>query len=64
MKHLQKVMVWGCFSWRGRGGLEFLKKVEMMNGVRYSKLLDDKLEFFMGQHGTSHFLQGGAPCHQ
>jgi hypothetical protein len=34
MKRLQKVMVWGCFSWRGTGGLEFLKKVEMMNGVR------------------------------
>ncbi len=35
-----------------------------MNGVGYHQLLDDKLEFFMGQHGTSHFLQDGAPCHQ
>jgi hypothetical protein len=25
VKHPQKVMEWGCFSWRGRGGLEFLK---------------------------------------
>jgi transposase len=36
----------------------------MMNGVRYHKLLDDKLEFFLGQHGTSHFLQDMAPCNQ
>ncbi len=28
------------------------------------QLLDDKLEFFMGQHGAGHFLQGGVPCHQ
>jgi hypothetical protein len=29
-KHPPKVMVWGCFSWRGRGGLEFLKTGEMI----------------------------------
>jgi transposase len=57
-------MVQGCFSWRGREGLEFLKKGEMMNGIRHRQLLDDKLEFFMGQHGTSHFLQDVAPCNQ
>jgi hypothetical protein len=32
VKHPPKVMAWGCFSWRGRGGLEFLEKGEMMNG--------------------------------
>ena len=64
VKHPPKVMVWGCFSWMGRGGLEFLNPGEMMNGVRYRRLLDEKLEFFMGQHGTTHFLQDGAPCHR
>jgi hypothetical protein len=34
VKHPPKVMVWGCFSWRGRGGLKFLKPGEMMNGAR------------------------------
>ena len=36
----------------------------MMNGARYLQLIDEKLEFFMRQHGTSHFLQDGAPCHR
>jgi transposase len=34
----------------------------MMNGTRYRKVLEDKLEFFMHQHQTTHFLQDGAPC--
>ena len=63
VKHPPKVMAWGCFSWRGRGGLEFLKPGEMMNGERYRRVLDEKLEIFMHQHGTTHFLQDGAPCH-
>jgi hypothetical protein len=33
VKHPEKVMVWGCFSWRGRGGLEFLNRGEMLNGA-------------------------------
>ena len=64
VKHPPKIMAWGSFSWRGRGGLEFLKQGEMMNGIRYRKILEDKLEFFMGQHGCTHFLQDGAPCHK
>jgi transposase len=64
VKHPPKIMAWGCFSWKGRGSIEFLEKGEMMNGARYLRILDEKLEFFMGQHGTSHFLQDGAPCHK
>jgi hypothetical protein len=64
VKHPMKVMVWGCFSWKGRGGLEFLNQGEMMNGQRYLRLLDEKLELFMGLHNTTHFLQDGAPCHK
>ena len=36
----------------------------MMNGVRYHWILDEKLELFMTQHGTTHFMQDGAPCHK
>jgi hypothetical protein len=64
VKHPQKVMAWGCFSWMGCGALEFLEKGQMMNGACYRRILDDKLECFMHQHGTSHFLQDGAPCHK
>ena len=45
-------------------GLEFLKKGEMMNGDRYLKVLDDKLELFMQMHGCKYFLQDSAPCHK
>ena len=64
VKHPPKIMAWGAFSWRGRGGLEFLKNGEMMNGTRYLTILKDKLELFMRLHGTTHFLQDGAPCHR
>jgi len=64
VKHPAKVMVWACFSWQGRGAIEFLKKGEMMNGARYLQILDDNLERFMERHRTTHFLQDGAPCHR
>ena len=35
-----------------------------MNGKRYLELVQDKLPRFMAFHGTSHFLQDGAPCHK
>ncbi len=54
----------GLFQLEGERGLEFLKKGEIMNGVRYYKRLANKLEFFMGQNGTRHFLQDRAPCHR
>jgi hypothetical protein len=63
VKHPAKVMAWGCFRWMGCGSLGFLDKGEMMNGERYRPLLDEKLELFMHQRGTCHFLQDGAPCH-
>jgi hypothetical protein len=64
VKHPAKVMAWACFSWKGRGAIEFLDKGEMMNGQHYREILDQKLELFMQQHGTTHFLQDGAPCHR
>jgi hypothetical protein len=35
VKHPPKLMAWVCFSWKGRGALEWLEKGEMMNGMRY-----------------------------
>jgi hypothetical protein len=64
VKHLPKIMAWACFSWRGRGGLGFLKPGETMNGVRYRQVLEDKLELFMAQHNSTHFIQDGATCHR
>jgi hypothetical protein len=40
-----------------------LKTGEMMNGVRYRQLLEEKLQLFMDRQGCTHFLQDGAPCH-
>jgi hypothetical protein len=56
VKHPEKVMVLGCSSWQGRGGLEFLKKGEMMNSQGHLRVLEDKLELFMRIHKASHFL--------
>ncbi len=64
VKHPASVMVWGCFSGaRGRGGLFFLPQNTTMNGERYQKVLEDHLLPFMEIHGSTHFLQDGAPCH-
>ncbi len=64
MKHSKKVMVRGCFSWNGRRGTEFLLEGEMMNSQRYLKLLNDKLDLFMGLHRTTNFIQDGILCHK
>jgi hypothetical protein len=58
------MMAWAAFSWKGQGPIELLKKGEMMNGMRYREILDEKLELFMRVHGATHFLQDGAPCHR
>ena len=64
VKHPPKVMVWGSFSYGRSGGIEFLEKGEMMNGACYLRLLDEKLEKVMEEHGCDHFLQDSAPCHK
>ena len=63
VKHCESVMVWGCFSWMGRGSLEFLDKNERMNSERYINILQSKLPMIMNLHGTDIFMQDGAPCH-
>jgi transposase len=63
VKHPEKVMVWGCFSHHGRGGLSFLPKGVMMNKEKYLETLTSHLIPFMARHKTTDFLQDGAPCH-
>jgi septum formation topological specificity factor MinE len=64
VKHSESVMVWGCFSSTvGRGGLFFLPKNQMMNSEVYMGVLKDHLFPFMDIHGSTFFLQDGAPCH-
>jgi transposase len=63
VKHPDSVMVWGCFSAKGRGGIYFLPKNATMNGERYQEVLQNHLLFWMDNFGSTHFLQDGAPCH-
>ena len=64
VKHPPSVMVWGCFSSQGRGGLSFLPKGQTMNASRYISVLDDHLLHFMSIHGCTTFQQDSAPCHK
>lgn len=64
MKHPPSVMVWGCFSFQGRGNLYFLPKNETMNGTRYLAILEEKLPVVMTIHETVTFMHDGAPCHR
>ena len=64
VKHPPSVMVWGCFSSQGRGGLYFLPKGQTMNASRYISVLDDHLLHFMSIHGCTTFQQDSAPCHK
>ena len=48
VKHPAQVMVWGCFTGaKGRGGLYFLPKGQMMNGDNYKLVLEEHLLPFM-----------------
>ncbi len=65
VKHSAIVMVWGCCSSKnGRGGLYFIPKNQTMNGERYKSVLENHPLPFMRIHGTTFFLQDGAPCHK
>jgi transposase len=63
MKHPQKIMVWGCFSGKGRGSLYFMKPNEMVNAKKYIEILDAKLPSVMSIQKSTVFQQDGAPCH-
>ena len=54
VKHPPSVMVWGCFSSQGRGGLYFLPKGQTMNASRYISVLDDHLRIGFHEHSWMH----------
>jgi transposase len=64
VKQSPGVMIWGCFSAKGRGGLFFLPANTTMNAIRYTNVLEVHLLPFMTIHGTSIFQQDSAPCHK
>lgn len=64
VKHCPQVMVWGCFSAEGRGGLYFVPKGESMNSQRYLNVLNDKLPLWMDILSCNTFQQDSAPCHK
>lgn len=63
VKHPPYLMIWGCMSSTGRGGLYFLPKSTKMNAARYKSILEEHLLPFMAIRNTRTFMQDGAPCH-
>lgn len=63
MKHPQKLMVWGCFSARGRGSLHFLSPNETVTANKYLEILQSKLLNTMNIQQVNIFQQDGAPAH-
>ena len=64
IKFPKKQMVWGCFSWAGRGKLAFLDTGDTMNQHSYLAILKQKLMPAMAHAKITRFLQDGAPCHR
>ena len=64
VKHCPQIMVWGCFSYGGRGGLYFVPKGQMMNSQRYQNVLCDKVPLWMNVLSCEIFQHDSAPCHK
>lgn len=63
VKHSPSIMVWGCFSHHGRGGLSILEKGVRLNSEKYINILEEKVIPFMNISRTVIFQQDNAPCH-
>ena len=64
VKHPPSQMVWGAMSAAGTGGLYFLTPGTTMNGEKYVKVLQEKLQLHMTVHQSDIFMHDGAPCHR
>lgn len=65
VKHPQKKMFWGCFSYVGTGSLVPIEG--MMNSLKYKELLEQKLATELKKvnpDGNVIFQQDSAPCHK
>ena len=56
-------MVWGAMSAAGTGGLYFLTPGTTMNGEKYVKVLQEKLQLHMTVHQCDICMHDVAPCH-
>lgn len=64
VKHSPAIMVWGCISAEGRGGLSLIPQGKTVNGSMYLDILKEKLPAFMQLRNCDYFQHDGAPCHQ
>lgn len=62
-KHSPKVMVWGSFSYAGRGSLYFVDQGQTVNAEEYKKILTSKVPITMRIHNCQIFQQDSAPAH-
>ena len=54
-------MVWGAMSVVRTGGLYFLTPGTTMNGEKYVKVLQEKLQLHMTAHRCDIFMHNGGP---
>ncbi len=67
VKHPDKIMVWGCFGYYGKGKLIILPKNQTVNKEVYLDLISEHLydcfEMCRIPFSTGTFMQDGATCH-
>ena len=64
VKHPSSQMVWGAMSAAGTGGLYFLTSGRTINGKKYVKVLQQKIQLHMTVHQSDIFMHDWAPCHR
>ena len=63
VKKPSTVMIWGCMSACGVGGLWFMPPNTSINSAVYLDILKQNLPIWMPLLGATTFLHDGAPCH-
>jgi hypothetical protein len=63
VKHCPSVMIWGCISADGPGGLWFAPNGTTVNSTVYLNILHEHVQESMAEHGCTVFQHDGAPCH-
>ena len=65
VKHPPSQKVWGAMLAAGTGGFYFLLLEQLnMNGEKYVKVLQEKLQLHMTVHQCDIFMHDGASCHR
>lgn len=63
VKQCASVMIWGCISATGPGGLWFAPRGTTVNAAVYLSILEQTLQVSMADHNCTVFQHDGAPCH-